>query len=124
VGDALEVTVTEGGRERALRVSAQDLPSLAAQRTRAGEHFEFITVTPAVQAERNLSSADGALLITLSADAQRVGLRENDVVLEINRRPVRNAQEAAQLMRRAIDAGQVEVLIERQGRQGYIRFGA
>jgi serine protease Do len=124
VGQPLEIVASEGGRERTFRVTPQDVPSLAAERVRAlSDEFELITVTPAIRSERRISSQRGALIVDLSAAAQRVGLREGDVIVEINRVPVQNAEEVAQIMRQL--AGRrsgVRLLIERQGQLGMVSF--
>jgi serine protease Do len=122
VGESLDVTVDENGTRRTLRIAAQDLPSLTAERVRALRDFEFVTVTPAIRAERGLRSTEGALIVALSDAARAVGLREGDVVLEINRTPVRTAQDAARLLGQLAGRGQVLVFLERAGRVGSVSF--
>ena len=116
VGEALEVVISENGRERTLRVNPQPLPSLAAERVRAlSDHFELISVTPAIRSERHIVSQRGALITALSTQAQGVGLRVGDVIVEINRAPVRSAEEAAQVMSELVNRVQIRLTIERQG---------
>jgi serine protease Do len=116
VGETLEMTVLEGQERRTVRLSTVDLPSLTAERVSAVADFRFITITPAIQAERNLASTEGALIDGLSDDARQLGLREGDVVLEINRSRVRNAQDAATMLRRLSNSGTaVRMAIERRG---------
>jgi serine protease Do len=113
VGETLNIVARAGGARRTFSVSTSDLPSLTAQRVAAGSDFEFITVTSAIQAERNLGSSEGALIVQLSDAARSIGLQENDVVLEINRTRIRTAQEAASILRRL--SGRVRMTIERRG---------
>ena len=116
VGETLEMTILEGRDRRTVRLATQDLPSLTAERVSAVADFRFITVTPAIQAERGLASSEGALIDGLSNDALQLGLREGDVVLEINRSRVRNAQDAAAMLRRLANSGTaVRMAIERRG---------
>lgn len=123
IGEPLEVVVSENGRERTVRISPQDVPSLAATRVSAlSDEFELITVTPAIRSERRISSQRGALIVGLSDDARRIGLREGDVIIEINRVPVRTAEETAQVMSRLPRRSAVRLTIERQGEYGYISF--
>jgi serine protease Do len=116
VGEPLEIAISDGGRERTLRVLPQPLPSLAAERVRAlSDHFELISVTPAIRSERHIVSQRGALIAGLSQQAQRIGLRVGDVIVEINRAPVRSAEEAAQVMSELFNRVQIRLTIERQG---------
>jgi serine protease Do len=124
VGQPLEIVVNESGRQRTVRVTPLDVPSLAAERVSAlRDHFELITVTPAIRSERRISSPRGALIVNLSVDARRLGLRQYDVIADINRVPVRSAEEAANIMRQlASRQAPVRLGIERQGEYGIISF--
>jgi serine protease Do len=123
VGESIDVVVTSGGSRRTLRVGTQDLPSLTAERIRAGSDFEFITLTPAIRAERNLVSEKGALIASLSPVArERLGLREGDLIVQINRSQITSAQEAAEMLRRASGGAAVRVFFERQGQYGQVAF--
>lgn len=115
VGESLAVVVASGGAQQTLNVAAQDLPSLTAERIQALRDFEFVTLTPAIRAERNLTSEEGALIVNLSATAQGIGLREGDLIVAINRVRVRNAQDAARFLRELSGRGRVSVVFERGG---------
>jgi serine protease Do len=121
VGETLDVIVLQGGTRRTIRVPTQDLPSLTAERIRALSDFEFVTLTPAIQAERGLVNTEGALIVTLSETARNIGLQAGDLVLEINSQRVRTGQEAASLLRR-LSGRNVRVTFERQGQLGRISF--
>jgi serine protease Do len=125
VGQPLEIVVNEAGRQRTLRVTPLDVPSLAAERVSAlRDHFELITVTPAIRSEKRISSTRGALIVKLSVEGQRLGLRQGDVITEINREPVRNAEAAAKIMTELAGrrASVVQLGVERQGEFGYVSF--
>jgi S1-C subfamily serine protease len=122
VGESLEIAVAAGGDRRTVRLSTQDLPSLTAERIRAGSDFEFVSLTPAIRAERNLSSAEGALIVTLSDAARSLGLREGDLIIQINRTLITSAQDAATLLRRLAGSGPVRTIFERQGQVGSVSF--
>jgi len=115
VGQPFQLVVSDGTRRRTVRLTPQDLPSLAAERVRALQDFELVTVTPAIRAERGLVSERGALVVSPSATARNLGLREGDVIVGINRYYVNNAEEAAELLRRAVRRDYIELLIERNG---------
>lgn len=123
VGETLTIAVTDGDRRRRLQVATQDLPSITAERVRAGSDFEFISLTPAIRAERGLVSEAGALIVSLSPAARDLGLREGDLVTEINRIPVSTAQEVAAILRRQSSrGGAVRMGFERRGRYGAVSF--
>ena len=121
VGEPLDVVVTDGGRERVIRVVPRDLPSLGAERIRALSDFELITLTPAIRAERGLVNEQGALIVWISGAGRRIGLREGDLILQINNQPIRSAEEAASLLRR-LAGRSVRVIFERNGQIGLASF--
>ncbi|HEX6133697.1 MAG TPA: trypsin-like peptidase domain-containing protein [Longimicrobiales bacterium] len=116
VGDDLELVTVVNGRERAVRVATRDLPSLSAERVRALDELELVTLTAAIRGERRLVSERGALIVRSSDAAQRVGLREGDLIVQINRTPVRDAADAAALLRRLSGTRvAARIILERQG---------
>ena len=100
--------------------SSIDLLSFSAERVRALAGLQLVTLTPAIRAERSLTSEQGALIVGLSNDARSIGLEEGDLIVEINRQPVRSAEEAASILRSI--RGQGRIFIERQGRFGSFTF--
>jgi serine protease Do len=114
VGETIDVAVGAGTGARTLRISPQDLPSMTAERVSAGRNFEFVTLTPQIRAERSLTSTEGALIVNLSPQARGIGLQEGDLVVGINRAAVKNAQDAATLLRELTGQGIVYVTFERQ----------
>jgi serine protease Do len=114
-GEALEVRVREGARERVFPVRPGDLPSMGAERVQALRDFQLVTVTPAIRAERGLTAGEGALIVGLSDAGRQLGLREGDLIVQINRARVGTAEEAAEALRQS--AGRAVVLyFERDGR--------
>jgi serine protease Do len=122
VGEPATLVVRENGRERTLQITPTDLPSLSAERVQALTQFELITLTPAIRAERRVSSERGALIVALPDEARRIGLREGDVIVEINRVPVRTAEEAASAFQSLAGRGAIRVTFERQGRYAATSF--
>jgi S1-C subfamily serine protease len=122
VGQPVRVTVQEGGAERTVDVTTQDLPSLTAERVQALRDFEFVTLTPAIRAERNLRSEEGALIVGLSDTARQIGLRQGDLVVSVNQARVRTAQDAARYLGALEGSGQIRVVYERAGRLGAAYF--
>ena len=114
-GERIELALEGMG---AVQLQAAPLPSAAADRVELLRDLEVVTVTPGIQAERRLASAEGALVVEISdALARRVGLAAGDVLLAVNNRRVRTAREAADELRRTQRSGRSFVLLfERSGR--------
>ena len=102
------------GRQDPVTLVSEALPSISADRVTALEQMELITVTPGIRAERSLSYETGALIVNIERDLEsRIGLRAGDVILQIDRRRVESAEEAAAVLRRA--SGSFPVYLERNG---------
>ncbi|SVD23279.1 uncharacterized protein METZ01_LOCUS376133, partial [marine metagenome] len=102
------------GRVGTVTLIAEELPSISADRVTALEQMELVTVTLGIRTERNLRYDSGALIVAIENDLEgRIGLREGDVILQINRTTVTSAERAADLLRRAV--GNLTVYVERNG---------
>jgi serine protease Do len=121
VGEPLEVRVAAGNAIRTLRVIPADLPSLSAERVQALRNLQLVTLTPAIRSERGIASERGALIVAVSEQARAVGLREGDVILQINRFRVQSAEEAARALQAAPGRSFV-VYFERNGQLGSTQF--
>jgi len=99
----------EPARDR-LQVSAPALRGLTAE-----------NINPAVTAEFNLAPGASGVIVAGAEDiAWRAGLRVGDVLLAINRQPVRTTADLERALR---DAGRNwEVEIMREGRRSWLRF--
>src|SRR5688572_18754970 len=115
VGDAVQVAVRSGGGSRARRIVTGDLPTVTAEKITVLQDLQLINVTPAIQAERSIRSEHGALIFRLSPEVSRAtGLQPGDVILAIDRTPVRNAAEVSSLLN--VRPGQViRIYMEREG---------
>jgi serine protease Do len=121
VGEAIEVTVLDGDAERVYRVVPEDLPSVSADRIQALRDLELVTLSPAIQAERGITSTDGALIVSLTDAARQTGLSTGDVILQINRLRIRTAEEAAAALG-ALRGQGVVIYFERNGRVATTSF--
>ncbi len=114
VGDAVELTVRQGGRTARRRLVTGDLPTVTAEKVTVLRDLQLVNVTPAVQAERGIRSEQGALIFRISPQvAQATGLRTGDVIVGINRTPVRTASQVGELLQSR--AGVLRVYFERDG---------
>ncbi len=116
-GDALELSLE--GQPRPVRLRAAALPSVTAERVTVLRDMQLITVTPQVRAERGITSEDGALIASISAElAGQLGLRQGDVLVQVNRARVRSADDAARVFEGLRGQGTVRIYVERNG--GYV----
>jgi serine protease Do len=115
VGDAVQVAVRSGSGRTDRRIVTGDLPTVAAEKITVLQDLQLINVTPAIQAERSILSDQGALIFRLSPQVSRAtGLQPGDVIVAIDRTPVRNASEVSSLLN--VRPGQViRIYVERDG---------
>jgi serine protease Do len=116
VGDAVEVGVrSRSGSPVRRKIVSGDVPTVAAQKITVLEDLQLVNITPAIQAERGIRSTQGALIFRISPEVSRAtGLQPGDVILAINRSPVRNASEVSGLLN--VRSGQVvRIYLEREG---------
>lgn len=114
-GDPVEVEV-EG--RAPLRVTAEEIPSLRAERVTALQDLQLITLTPSIRAERRITSEQGAVVVELRGDlARQLPLRPGDVLLSINNAPIRRAEEVGAVLDRLRQTRQpFRIYFERDGR--------
>lgn len=122
-GDTLVMRVRRDGRERDIRAAVRDLPTTVAERVSVLGDLELITVSPAIRQERGIQSEAGALIYGIGAQAQQsTGLRQGDVIIQINRSPVRRAEEVQEFFRQAQGSNAIRVYVERGGTVGWTDF--
>ena len=108
------ITLGIEGRRESVTLVSEAPPSVSADRVTALEQMELITVTPGIRSERSLSYETGALIVVIQPDLESlIGLRAGDVILQIDRRRIESAEQAAEVLRQA--SGRVAVYVERNG---------
>ncbi len=113
-GDRLALRVE--GEARPVTLDAVAFPSVTAERIRVLEDVELITVTPQIQVERGLVSADGAMVADIpEALGAQLDLRRGDVIVQINGLRIRSAEEAARAFEALRGAGRIVMYFERNG---------
>jgi serine protease Do len=131
VGVPAELKVLRNGNEMTFHVSIGERPDDIAQKTDESQEDQHgrlgITVeniTPDVAREMNLTSNRGALVTDVrpGSPADDGGVRQGDVIREINHSPVRNASDL-QSVARDLRKGQTVLLqVDRQGQTMYLAF--
>jgi serine protease Do len=93
VGDSESIVVRRGGREVPLTVQVADLPDVNAPRVTVLREIELITVTAPIRAQYQIQSRQGALINRVSERVQQqLGIQQGDVIVQINRTPIPDAQ--------------------------------
>jgi serine protease Do len=131
VGVPAELKVLRDGNERTFHVSIGERPDDVAQDNGEAQEEQHgrlgITVeniTPEVAREMNLSTARGALVTEVrpGSPADEGGVRQGDVIVNINHAPVRSASDLQSAVR-GLKQGQTVLLqIDRQGQSMYLAF--
>jgi serine protease Do len=116
-GDRLELVVE--GQGRPIELEAVAYPSVTAERVRVLQDIDVITVTPQVRAERGLTSEAGAMIVGITDETRNnTGLRPGDVIVGINRTPIRSAEELARVFEGLAGTGRLALTFERNGGYG------
>ena len=116
VGDALPLRLRRADRELSVRLVSGDLPTATAARVTVLRDLQLLSVTPGIRAERDLRSEQGALIYRVSeAVARATALRVGDVIVLVNRVPVRSAEQFAELIEAMPQGRPFRVTFERGG---------
>jgi serine protease Do len=123
VGEKVNLTVRRNGREMPVSVQVADLPDVNAPRVTVLRELELITVTPAIRGERQIRSVQGALVGKVSDRVRsQIGLEPGDVIVQINRTPVTDAQSVERILN-AYGRGVIRLYFERAGQIYSTEFG-
>jgi len=116
VGDDVPLVVKRGDRDMKVSVKVADLPDVNAPKVTVLREIQLVTLTPAIRAERSIRRANGALVQSVSQRvAEQLGIQAGDVILQINRVPIADAESAARALDYYAGRGGIVVYIERQG---------
>jgi serine protease Do len=81
------------------------------------QELELVTLTPAIRAERGLTAEAGALVVRASERiASEIGFRPGDVVLQVNRVKVEQAEDVRRALEASAGRGVIRVYFERDRR--------
>ena len=116
VGETADLTVRRGESERTVTVSVRDLPEEGAEKIAVLREMELVSLTPTIRAERGVRSAQGAVVYKVSDRVARdLGIRAGDVIVQVNRTPVTDAQQAARVLEYYSGRGPIRMFFERDG---------
>jgi serine protease Do len=116
VGESIPLRVRRGSRDLQFTVTVADLPETTAPKVQVLREMELVTVTPAIRAERGIRTQSGALIVTVGSNtAQEIGVQTGDVIVQINRTPVRSAEDVAKAIDYYSARGAITMFVERSG---------
>ena len=116
VGEDVPLVMRRGTRELKVEVKIADLPEVNAPKVTVLREIQLVTLTPAIRAERGIRRANGALVQSVSQRvADQLGIQSGDVILQINRVPIADAESAARALDYYAGRGAIVMYIERQG---------
>jgi serine protease Do len=110
-------------RLRVERLETADTAASTSAPADTGFGMSLRDIDPGVRRQLQLPSSRQGVLVTEVEErspAARVGIRAGDVILEVNRRAVVNASEAAAALRREPEQGTAFVLLWRQGQEQFV----
>jgi serine protease Do len=127
-GSEAKLKVVHDGRQRELTIKLHELPTEQAEndhesgdQQRAPAGVEVANLTPAIAQQLNLPSTTTGVVVKRvnpTSPLADSGLREGDVVQEVNHQPVKNVSDFYNAMHK--DAGNPLLLVNRGGRTLYI----
>jgi serine protease Do len=123
VGEQVPLQLRRGGRDVQVTVAIADLPEVSAPKVQVLRELEIVSVTPAIRAERRLSSARGALVYRASDRITgELMIQPGDVIVQINRTPITSAEDASRALDYYAGRGPIRLFFERQGQISYTDF--
>jgi serine protease Do len=115
VGESDTIVVKRGSREMPITVGVVDLPDVNAPRVTVLREIELITLTPAIRAQYQIQSPQGALVNRVSDRVQQqIGLQQGDVIVQINRTPITRAEDVNRIFT-TYGRGILQMYFERGG---------
>lgn len=116
VGEAVPLVLRRGTQEINASVRVADLPEVNAPKVTVLREIQLVTLTPAIRAERSIRRANGALIQSVSSRvADQLGIQAGDVILQINRVPIADAESAARAIDYYAGRGAITMYLERAG---------
>jgi serine protease Do len=123
VGEQVPLRVRRAGSEQTLTVTVADRPEVSAPKVQVLRELELVSLTPAIRVERGIQSAAGAVVYRASERiTQEIGLQAGDVIVQINRAQIRDADTAAQALDYYGGRAPIRLFFERGGQVYSVDF--
>jgi serine protease Do len=125
-GKSVEVELIRNGKVKNLNISiaALDDDRPRVHRTSFGDNLgiQAQDITPELAQSFSLENSEGVLVsgVTSGEPASEAGLKRGDVIVEVNRQPVRNVAEYQNKISKAQNGSTVLLLVKRSGNSIYV----
>jgi len=128
-GKAIPVSVWRDKATKSLEIRIGETPDdnvalRSGSRGRSALGLDVRPITPDLARQRNLRSADGVVVFRVEEEsaAAEAGVRQGDVIREVNRQRVRSVQEFERATRELKEGDRVTVLLQRGPQALYVAF--
>jgi len=128
VDEAVTVTVLRDGKERQLSVKVGKLPSdgaaldKKAQPAKGKWGLQLHDLSPQIEQQFRLKADQGVAVVGVEpgSPAHDAGIRQGDVIIEVNRHPVNSVDEAKESINKSGDKDHLLLLVQRQNGKFYV----
>jgi serine protease Do len=116
VGESVPIVVRRGSREFTAQVTVADLPEVSATKVSVLKEMDLVTLTTQIRVERGIRSTKGAVIYRISDRvSEDLGIQSGDVIVQVNRTPISDADQAAKAIEYYGKRGSVRMYFERGG---------
>ena len=136
-GTKVQIEVNREGQKKMLNVELAEMPAAAAEQGAEPSPEEnaqpekatvfggvaVADITDDIRTALNLSKdIQGAVIAEIDADspAAKAGLREGDVIQEVNKQPVKSAKDLVAISKKLKPTEKILMRVYSQGRSGYV----
>jgi serine protease Do len=130
VGTEVNVVVIRDGKEKTLKVTLEEMtdeavaagPGVEPEEMKEGLGLTVQGITPEIAEKMELDSTKGVLIsgIEPASPAAEAGLRQGDVILEVDRKIVEDVSSLSKILEDTKDKKSVLFLVNRGGRTLFI----
>jgi serine protease Do len=120
IGKKAEVTIVRGGKTLSKKVTIEELQeskTYASSESGAEEGFgmEVSTLTAALARAYKITGKTGVVVTQVApgSPADEAGMKEGDLILEVNREPVQNMEQYANAVNKRKSGGKILLLVKR-----------
>ena len=114
VGETLPIVVRRGGRDVPFALVVADAPEVTAPKVTVLKELQLISLSDAIRQERGVASGTGALVFRVTDRiTEATGLQAGDVIVQVGRNRVLNAESASALISQYGERGPVYLQFER-----------
>jgi serine protease Do len=131
IGQKLDLAIRRNGKEMTVAATVAEMPENPQQATASplGEGdasslgLQLSSITPALRTQFRIpKDVDGVVVTQIAPDspAGALGIAPGDVIMSVDRQPVRTPQEAAAELKQAAAAGNILLLLNRRGTSRFV----